>query len=263
MALLILSLSLAIQARGAILEDNEDLSIEQFVNIDPDRFPVVSRYLRGYPIKNDLWNMAVPDLEDLLVNAHNFEMAELETVADDALLHRFNPFLCGSPSLLSLEDSGKGLKRLSTYSSLHISCSVYGVLKSGTRYMEYDIVTQGNRYIMIGVAEADGFRSGPFPGASSVPGISYYGANGKIYRNGGNQDFGSSFSYGDRFGVLVEIADDQIYATITFYRNGEKIANSLDLKDYMSIDEGIVFTVNLYSAHDEVRIIQDPSVPSL
>merc|ERR1712083_953260 len=127
---------------------------------------------------------------------------------------------------------------------------------------ELDIATKGDYNMMIGVAEYNlgNLKSGPYPGHASFPGISLYGSNGKVYRNGAHQTWGSAFSYGDRIGVLVEICDDLTYATITFFNDGEKIESSLDLKDYMSVDGGIVFTVTLEDEGDELRIIQDPIV---
>ena len=85
---------------------------------------------------------------------------------------------------------------------------------------------------MIGVTEYNGgnIKSGPYPGYTDVPGISYYGANGKLHRHDSHQSYGPAFQYGDRFGVLVEICEDLAFATITCYIDGVKVGNAMDLK---------------------------------
>merc|ERR550525_519680 len=108
---------------------------------------------------------------------------------------------------------------------------------------------------MIGVAEYENFKSGPYPGHPKVKGISLYGANGHLYRNGGNQGFVNAFHYGDRIGLLVDISGDKRSATLTYVIDGAKVQSqgALNLRSYMNIEDGIVFTVGLHDVGDEVR----------
>ena len=138
---------------------------------------------------------------------------------------------------------------------------MYGVLHTGTRYVEYDIVTHGNRRQMIGVAEAKKFRSGPYPGNARVKGISLYGENGHIYRNGGSEGWSGSLHHGDRGGVLVDISEDKRDAKIAWFLNGNRVKRTLNLKDYMNVNDGIVFTVTMHDNAEEIQIVLDPAIP--
>eukprot|EP01084_Bolivina_argentea_P030560 56607_1 len=242
-----------------IHNEKKDKAIQLYFDRNPELFHYILDYLRGYPIEYDLYVLDVRILEKLLSDAKYFGLDELQNIVTNALHSRFNPYLCASSSLMQVLDAGRTLKRIT--GGLHISCSVYGKLETGTRYVEYDIMTHGNRYQMIGVTEADLFKSGPYPGHANVKGISLYGNNGHIYRNGGAEGWCSSFHHGDRVGVLVEITDDKKSAKITFYLNRKKVKHALDLKQYMNIDNGVLFTVNMHDAGEEVQIIQNPMLP--
>ena len=236
-----------------------DEIIELYFDRDPEFFPYILKFLRGYPVESELYELNVRKLEILSCDAIYFGLKDLEQLLTDTLYSRFNPYLCASPSRMLIADNGVRVKK--NDQGNHVSCSVYGVLFTGKRYVEFDINTHGNRYQMIGVTEANNFKSGPYAGHANTKGISLYGANGHIYRNGGNEGWSASFHHGDRVGVLVDISEDKRDAKITWYINGKKIKHALDLRQYMNIDNGVVFTVNMHDINEEVQIVQYPVMP--
>eukprot|EP01083_Nonionella_stella_P312811 1120302_1 len=240
-----------------------DKTIELYFDRDPHLFSYILNYLRGYPIQSELFELNVRWLEKLLADAKYFKLTDLHTLVKDTLHSRFNPYLCTPPPSAEITDSGRTWRRI--IGGNHRTCSVYGVLKTGRRYVEFDChcVTHGNRYFMIGVTEAGHFKSGTYPGHPNTKGISLYGNNGHLYRNGGKEGWSPSFHHGDRVGVLVDINEDKKDAKIIWYINGKKIKHALDLAQYMNIDNGVLFTVNMQHANEQVQIIQYPEMPIL
>ena len=242
----------------------DQFSCQFFDTFDQTRFPFITDYLRGYPVQYDLLEMNMVELERLLVDVKKFKLGALESMVDDALHHRFNPYMCAASSMLNLAENGKSVQRIGP-DGYRKPCAVNGVLYSGTRYMEFDIVTKNQFYFMIGVTEYNrgNIRTGQYPGHRDYPGISYHGVNGQVYGNGGGQAFGPALNHGDKVGVFVDICEDATCAAVTFFVNGEKIDTALDLSDYMNIDGGVVFVVSLYETGDEIQIVQHPNVPQM
>eukprot|EP00483_Globobulimina_turgida_P003620 UN03626 len=114
---------------------------------------------------------------------------------------------------------------------------------------------------MIGVTESKPFKHGPYPGHARVSGCSLYGANGHLYRSGGNEAWSAAWTYGDRIGVLVKLNKDDNTATVAFHQNGQRVKNVLNLATYMNVGNGVLFIANLYSANDQVQIVENPIVP--
>ena len=241
----------------------KDGIIQLYFDRDPEMFPYILNFLRGYPMDSDLYELSVGKLEKLRSDAVYFGLNDLEKLLTDTLHSRFNHHLCSTPSRMLVSDNGVRVKKIDE--SKHVSCSVYGVLNVGMRYVEFDINADGTATHMIGVTEGNNFKSGSYPGHPNTKGISLYGANGHIYRNGGHQAWSTSpFTNGDRVGILVDIWYDQenkMTAKISWYINGKKIGNTLDLTQYMNMDNGVIFVVNMYTMNEEVQIVQNPVMP--
>ena len=233
--------------------------IDIYFDRDPDVFPLILSYLRGYNMDYTLHNCSVETLQTLYDDAVYYRVKGLIKSVHDRIHKRFDPKLC-SP-LIELSKNGMSATRIAANNSLHVSCGVYGVLRKGRRYVEFELVSHGNRYIMLGVAEADNYKFSPYPGQVRCTGCSYYATNGHLYRNGGSEAWGAALSHGDQIGVLVDISEDQDTATIAFYVNGKLVKNAVDLTAYMNIRKGVVFVGNMYSSADQILIVQCPKVP--
>ena len=242
-----------------IYRKKDDKIVELYFDRNPELFGYILDYMRRYPMKSELYDLNVQKLEKLSADTKYFSIPDFEDLIQQTLYSRFNEYLCAPPSIALIKDSGRTLQKIK--GGLHQGCSVYGVLYTGRRYVEFHITTHDNRYQMIGVTEPDRFISGPYPGHANIKGISLYGANGHLYRNGGSEGWSPSFHYGDRVGVLVDISEDKRDAKISWYINGKKIKQAKDLRQYMNIDNGVLFTVTMHDANEEVQIIQYPEMP--
>ncbi len=241
-------------------DDKDDAVIELYFDRDPDLFIHILNYLRGYDLNSQLRRLKVYELEKLRDDAIYFKIKGFEELIKTALYGRFDPNL-GSP-LIELLQNSTVIKRSGTNNSLWQSTAIYGTLSgTGSRYVEINIATQFDRYIMFGVTEADPFRIARYPGNSDVSGCSYYCYNGQLYRSNGNEAWGASSGYGDRVGALVKLNKESNMATIAFYKNGQLLKKEINLKNYMNVDKGVVFVVSLHNVDYQVQLVQNPIFP--
>eukprot|EP01084_Bolivina_argentea_P030559 56605_1 len=160
----------AIKNKMDVIYQQTDKVIELYFDRDPKLFAHILNYLRGYQMTHHIYDLGVRKLEKLLSDAQYYGIIDLEEMVTNALYSRFNPYLCAPSSVLTLSDADKILTR--TSGGYHYTCSVYGILYTGTRYVEFEIITHGEKRQMIGVTQANNFKSGLYPGHARVKGIS-------------------------------------------------------------------------------------------
>eukprot|EP01084_Bolivina_argentea_P150330 262540_1 len=233
--------------------------LELFFDRDPELFPIILKYLRGYIMQPLLNECSVVQLQSLLDDAHYYRINGLIDIISNCIYNRFDPSLC-APSI-TLSDNGIGITRNAVATNLHHSCGVYGILRRGKRYVEFQLMSQGNRYIMFGVTEAEGYMYAPYPGHAKCKGCSVYGANGNLYRAGSIEGWAPALGWSDRIGILVDISNDLSTATIAWYVNGKLVKQAKNLKDYMDVSKGVIFVANLYAHNDQVVIMQNCKMP--
>ena len=201
--------------------------------------------------------LSITQLQLLLDDAIYYKIKGLIELINDRIHKRFDPRYC--TPVISITGNGTVAFRENVNASLYQSCGVYGILRKGKRYVEFQIISKGSRTIMFGVTEGDNYSFAPYPGyPPRCPGVSYYAANGNLYRAGSDEAWGAGLSYGDKCGILVNISEATNTATVAFYVNGRLVKQAKNLKDYMDISNGVVFVANLYSHTEQVVIVQSP-----
>eukprot|EP01083_Nonionella_stella_P191895 709883_1 len=234
---------------------------ELFFARDPKLFPHIIDYLSGYYLRNTLRNLPVIDLERLQSDAQYFQVKPLYDLITSSLNLRYNPYM-KSP-LLELNEDQTCVIRTAQQPGLDQCVAVYGVMQGNCkRYIDFTVLSHGDLYVKLGVAEAKPFRITRFPGRAEYPGCSFYGSTGVVYRKGGTEALGGGkWKFGDRIGIGVELNAEQDAASVGFYINGTLMKNKFDLKQYMDVKKGVVFVTSLYTANDCVCINQDPVLP--
>ena len=245
---------------GKDKEKDNDNIVELHFDRNPDLFEFILDYLRRYDLKTKLRGLKMYELEKLREDAIYFKIKGFQKLITAILYAKFNPDL-GSP-LIEISQNATVAKRSSMNADQWKSTAIYGTLFGTTsRYVEINIVTSINNYIMLGVSEAETFRVAKYPGSTNYPGCCYYCNNGYLYRSASTESWGVSSSCGDKIGALVKLNQESNMATIAFYKNGKLLNKETNLKNYMNVDKGVVFVVSLYSANEYVQLVQHAIPP--
>ena len=232
---------------------------EMFFDRDPGVFNLVLKHIRGYNIKQDLFNLSPTQVQQLHDDAVYYGYGTLADKALNSLWSRFDNSL--NPSYyIRLTNNDREAYRENWYASTHVSSPLIGTLYTGTRYAEF-MVTSNNQNHMFGVTEAEGYNFEPYPGHSSVSGISYHCVNQHLYRLGGAESTSSAdCAQGDTIGILVYISNDKYVARVKFYHN-KVLVRDLDLKTYLNVNKGVKFVANMHGADCATRVVDSPEYP--
>ena len=242
---------------------------ELYFDRNPSCFGIILDYLRGYKsIPRVLEKLNLVELEQLRDDSLYYHIIPLYELVLESLNHKFDDSrLKGISPMIKLCDDNTCAIRTNENVNTHQSVSLYGIIDMPSKgkldkYVEFNVLSHGSRYIMIGITEArPSVKLAPYPGHGSVSGFSLYGANGHLYRLSGNEGWSGAWTYGDIIGMHIELDKDGNKANLTYYQNRKIVKNKLNINQYMNIDNGIAIIVNMYSNGDMVSIVQNPLLP--
>ena len=240
-----------------ILQNPND--VDMFFDRDPGLFNLVLKYIRGYNIKHDLFNLSPTQVQQLYDDAVYYGYDTLADKALNSLWSRFDTSL-NPNKYTTLTHDDRAAERNNWFSSTWISTPLIGTLYKGTRYAEF-MVSSNDQTVMFGVTEAEAYKFERFPGDGGITGISYYCDNQHLYRHGGWESTSSAdCAQGDIVGVFVYISDDKYVARVKFYLN-KVLIRDLDLRTYLNVNNGVKFVVSLHNHNCATKVVDSPKYP--
>jgi len=227
-----------------------------FVDRDPKHFPFILQYLRiqdSSIIFSELRSKTVKELNELLTEVYFYRIDPLHEIVLFEINNRFDAE--NSSMTIELSPLGNIATRKNHLVDQHHSVIVGNSCKDlkEPRYVEFRINSSSSNNIMIGIASKIPISSEKafYPGQGNFAGIgfSYYGHDGKLYQNNTAVGFGSSYTAGDRIGILIDAQKKEV----KYYKNRITEGKPLQLLNF----EDTYVVITLYSAGDQVQIISD------